>query len=312
LKPSKLKLYLLEMRAPFFTATIVPVALGGAVAWARQGQFHVGYFVLTLLAGILLHAGINISNDYFDHLSGDDEANTEFVRPFTGGSRMIQEGLLTPGEVLAEAFILLGGGCLVGLVLFWTRGPWILALGLVGVLSGFFYTAPPLRLVSRGFGELFIGLDFGILVVLGSYYVQTQSLAWEPVVAAVPVALLISAVLYINEFQDCAADRSVGKNHWVARLGKRRGVWLYLAMMVLTYVAIIVPVLGGWLPTFSLLGLLTIPLAWKAVSVLREHYERSLELAPANASTILIHLATGVLLILAYVADKLASAIRWA
>ena len=312
MNPSKLKLYLLEMRAPFFTATIVPVALGAAVAWAHEGQFHVGYFALTLLGGVLLHAGINVSNDYFDHLSGNDEANKEFVRPFTGGSRMIQEGLLTPSEVLLEALLLLGGGCLVGLVLFWLRGPWVLALGLVGVLSGFFYTAPPLRLVSRGFGELFIGLDFGILMVLGAYYVQTRNLAWEPAVAAVPVALLISAVLYINEFQDCAADRSVGKMHWVARLGKQRGMWLYAIIMALTYMAIVVPAIAGWIPPLALLGLLTVPLAWKATSVLREHYERSLELAPANASTILIHLATGALLILAYVADGLISATHWA
>lgn len=312
MNPSKLKLYLLEMRAPFFTATIVPVALGAAVAWALEGQFHVGYFALTLLGGVLIHAGINVSNDYFDHLSGDDEANEEFVRPFTGGSRMIQEGLLTPNEVLWEALILLGGGCLVGLVLFWLRGPWVLVLGMVGVISGFFYTAPPLRLVSRGFGELFIGLDFGILMVLGAYYVQTQSMAWEPAVAAVPVALLISAVLYINEFQDCAADSSVGKMHWVARLGKRRGVWLYVIIVSLSYIAVVVSTIAGWISPFALLALLTIPLSWKAVSVLREHYERSLELAPANASTILIHLTTGALLILAYIADGLISVARWA
>ena len=248
MKPNKLKLYLIEMRAPFFTATVIPVALGAAVAWARQGEFHLGYLLLTLLGGVLLHAGINVSNDYFDHVSGNDEANVEFVSPFTGGSRMIQEGLLSPKEVLVESLLLLGGGCLIGVILFWLRGPWVLVLGLIGVISGFFYTAPPLRLVSRGFGELFIGLDFGILMVLGSYYVQAQSLSWEPAVAAIPVALLISAVLYINEFQDCAADVAAGKNHWVARLGKRLGVWGYVAHLGLTYTGIVVPVLAGWIP----------------------------------------------------------------
>jgi hypothetical protein len=103
LRGNKVKIWITEIRAPFFTATVVPILLGAVIAWARADTFHWGYFLLTMAGGLLLHIGANVANDYFDHLSGADEMNVEFVRPFTGGSRMIQEGLLTPKAVLTGA-----------------------------------------------------------------------------------------------------------------------------------------------------------------------------------------------------------------
>ncbi|MFQ6059500.1 MAG: prenyltransferase, partial [Anaerolineae bacterium] len=204
----KFKLWREEVRAPFFTATIVPIVLGAVIAWVRVGTFHWGFFLLTLIGGLCLHAGTNVVNDYFDHLSGNDEINVEFVRPFTGGSRMIQKGLLQPQEVLRGALAFFAAGSLIGLYLAYARGPIILILGLMGVFCGFFYTAPPVYLARWGIGEFIVGVNFGLLMTLGSYYVQTRALAWEPVVAAIPVALLIAGVLYINEFQDVPADQA--------------------------------------------------------------------------------------------------------
>ncbi|MFX0056258.1 MAG: prenyltransferase, partial [Candidatus Hermodarchaeota archaeon] len=221
-KPSRLKIWMLEMRLPFLTASITPVLLGTAMAWGMHGIFLLDLFLLTLVVGVCLHLGANISNDYFDHISTADDINVEYVRPFTGGSRMIQLGWLSPREVLAGSFVAFGIAAIIGLYLAFTRDMLLLVFGIVGAASGFFYTAPPFRFVSRGFGEVFIGLNFGVLMVLGSYYVQVLVLAWEPVIASLPIAFLITAVLYINEFPDATADEAAGKLTIVVRLGKRR------------------------------------------------------------------------------------------
>jgi 1,4-dihydroxy-2-naphthoate octaprenyltransferase len=303
-KPSKMKIWLAEVRAPFFTATVVPVLLGTVIAWARTGTIHLGYFVLTMLGALLLHVGTNVANDYFDHRSGNDEVNVEFVRPFTGGSRIIQQGLLTPREVLGGALAAFALASVVGLYLTYVRGAMIIVLGLFGMFSGFFYTAPPFNLVSRGIGEFFIGLNFGVLMTLGAYFVQTGQFAWEPVVASIPVALLITAVLYINEFQDAPADGSVGKDHLVVRLGRRRAALGYTLLIVATYVAIVLAVVLRITSPFTLIALATIPVAIRAVSVARAHYDEYLKLVPANAGTVFVHLLTGLLLSAGYLLDK--------
>jgi len=304
-KKSKISIYLQELRAPFFTGSIVPLVFGAIVAWHQSGEFHWVLFVLTLVGGILLHAGANVSNDYYDHKSGDDSVNTEFARPFTGGSRLIQQGLMTPKEVIIESMVLYGLALVIGIYLTVTCGIWVLIFGLIGALSGFFYTAPPFRLVHRGIGEIFIGLNFGILMTLGSFYVQSGRLAWEPVIAAIPIAILIILILFINEFQDAKADASVGKNHWVVRLGKTQSSKLYAIMVALVYLSVGVAVLLGIIPATTLLILLSLPIAIKAISVTKEFHLDSQKLVSANASTILLHLLGGVLLSIGYAIDKL-------
>jgi 1,4-dihydroxy-2-naphthoate octaprenyltransferase len=304
IRGNKVKGWLAEIRAPFFTATVVPILLGGVIAWARTGSFHLGLFLLAMAGGLLLHTGTNVANDYYDHLSGTDDRNVEFVRPFTGGSRMIQEGVLTPREVLTGALVAFGLAAVVGLYLAYVRGPVIVILGLVGIFSGFFYTAPPLNLVSRGIGEFFIGLNFGLLMTIGSYFVQTGSLAWEPAIASIPVGLLIAAVLYINEFQDAPADASAGKDHLVVRLGRARAAWGYLFLILLTYVSIFLAALFRVTSPFTLVALATLPVGVRAVQVARAHYDDHLRLVPANAATVFIHLVTGLLLSAGYLLDK--------
>jgi 1,4-dihydroxy-2-naphthoate octaprenyltransferase len=294
-------LWVIKTRAPFFTADLAPVCLGAAIAWARTGTFNLWYFLLTLIGAICLNAGTNMTNDYFDHKWGSDEVNTEFVNPFTGGSRLIQMGIVKPSVFLWQGIGFFAVGSLIGLVLAFTRGPWVLWLGLIGVFSGYFYTAPPFRLVGVGLGELLIGLCFGPLMVLGSYYTQTQAITWEPVIASLPVGILIALVVWINQFQDMKADASVGKNHWVVRLGRKRSVIVYGVSLALVYLSVIVGVVFGVVTPFALIGLLTLPIALKAYRVAQAHYDHPQELTPANAATIQIHLMTGLLVTLGYV-----------
>jgi len=276
---------MLEMRLPFLTASITPVLLGTGMAWGMHAVFYLDLFLLTLIVGVCLHLGANISNDYFDHISTSDDINVEYVRPFTGGSRMIQLGWLSPREVLAGSFVAFGIAVAIGLYLAFTRDMLLLAFGMVGAVSGFFYTAPPFRFVSRGYGEVFIGLNFGVLMVLGSYYIQVLTLDWEPVIASLPIAILITAVLYINEFPDATADEAAGKLTIVVRF---------------VYGTMIFGILLNLVSLYALVALTTMPLAIFATRHAMEHHSNTPLLVPANAATVVNHLLTGLYLTIAY------------
>lgn len=297
--------YFIAMRVPFFTATLVPVVLGSVIAWTKGGSFNWGLFGLTLLAGILLHAGTNLSNDYFDHKSSCDEFNLEYLTPFTGGSRVIQNQILSASEVLAFAWICFGLSGLIGIYLAIKTGWQILLLGLTGFFCGFFYTAPPIFLVSRGIGEILVGLNFGILMTQGAYFVQTGSFSLEAVLASLPVALLITAVLYINEFPDYAADKETHKDHLVVRWGRKKAAAGYVLLMSLSYALVLLGVILKSLPAWTLLVFVTFPLGWKAIKTAQIYFDQPQQLVIANANTIKVHLGTGLLLSVGYIISKL-------
>ena len=214
---------------------------------------------------------------------------------------MIQKNLLSPKEVLAEFLICFALGSIIGLYLIHEKGLFILLLGLIGIFCGFFYTAPPLFLAGRGIGEIIIGLNFGVLMCLGSYYVQAHTIKLTTIMTAVPVSLLITAVLYVNEFPDFKADRSTGKNHLVVRLGRKKAVNVYIAIIVLTYTAILTGILVGFIPVWSLLTLVTLPFAIKSIIVLKKNYDNPQKLFPANALTVGLHLFVGLLMIVSFI-----------
>lgn len=302
-RPSKPILLLQELRAPFFTASVVPILVGTSLAFYHTHSWNWPLFLLALAAIVLIHAGANVANDYFDHLSGNDAANVDYVRPFTGGSRMIQNKLLSPREVLTLSLACFAAGGAIGVYLAAKLGFLLLAFGIVGMLGGFFYTAPPLSLVSRGIGELVIGINFGVLPVVGAYFVQTGAVRWEAALFSLPVAVLISAILFINQFQDYEADKVVGKRNWVVRLGRRKSVWVFAAMMsicwVLPIVAAVVLKAG---PVLCLIALIPGLAAFKAIRTAFAHYDHPRQLTPANAMTVISHLAIGLLLSISLVA----------
>jgi len=295
----KLKVIFASLRAPFFTGTVVPVILGSILAWHHGFPFEWGLFWLTLLGAVALHAGANTINDYFDHLSGNDPVNREFVRPFSGGSRLIQNGELTARGMLKISLVCYLLGIAIGLVLTYLRGMAVFWIGLTGVACGVFYVAPGIHLVRRGLGELAIALAFGVCCVTGAYYVQAQRFGLEVFWASLPVALLITAVLWINEFPDFNADREVGKNHWVVRLGRKRAAWGYGLIMLTTYL-LILGLSVFFNKVWLLLGLLTAPVAFASVRNALKNYDNIPALVPSNAGTIITHLLTGLLLATGY------------
>ncbi len=294
--------WLRELRAPFLPASAAGVFVGAALAYHQSGRWNWGLFWACLAGVVCLHAGANVLNDYCDHLSGNDACNVDFVRPFTGGSRLIQQGRLRPGEVLGLGVALLAAGLLIGVYLAWRQGPLLLAFLALGLAAGIGYSLPRVGWASRGAGEAAIAVAFGLLPVTGTFLVLTGTLTRAACLLSLPVSVLVAAVVFVNQFQDCRADAATGKRHWVVRLGRRRAARVYAAGMTLG--VILLPLgaglglIPGSLAWAALPGVLAIPAARR---VLR-HYDDPARMSPANALTIVVHLAIcalmGALLIL--------------
>ena len=229
----------LASRPKFLTASASPVIVGSTLGFAVAGTFNWSLFLLALFAMMVLHSGANIANDYFDHISGNDWANKN-ITPFSGGRQFIQQGILSPMATLAASLFCLALGASLGLVILYLTHSWfILILGLVGLLGGFFYTAPPVKLGYRGAGEIAIAFLFGILPVYGSYYLQTGSIDVIPLPAACVVGVLIFLIIFVNEFPDLAADAAVNKKTLVVLFGVRPCVRIYRIAIVSTFVIVV-------------------------------------------------------------------------
>jgi 1,4-dihydroxy-2-naphthoate octaprenyltransferase len=331
----KLGLYLRAVRAPFFTATIGPVALGGAVAYFNLGSFNWDLFWWTLLGAIMAHAGTNVANDYADHLSRNDEVN-KLASPFNGGSRMIQAGLMSPAKVFVISVVMFVASVGIGLYINGQLHGSLFALsplfwcGVVGVILGVFYTAAPVQFSYRGFGDLGVMLGFGPVMALGTHYVQKQALspvaAWDyfPVlIASVPVAILVGLILFINGFQDYKADREVGKRTWIVRTAEGSdianynrpfGIYKFALYFTFAYILIlgVLGIISSDVSTpWVLLALLPALLAWKAIQMGNDWLERwnrvdadrdklPYELLLVNVFTIGTHFSVALLLTLGY------------
>ncbi|UCC93946.1 MAG: prenyltransferase [Thermoplasmata archaeon] len=287
-----------ELRAPFLTASFIPVLVGGAAAWAAVGVLDLWLFLVTMVGVMLLHLGANVTNDYWDYVGGTDVVN-RFRTPFSGGSTFLVEGRLSPRKVLrlGQGFIV--AGSLVGLYLVYAMGEdgWVvLLLGLIGVGGGYFYSAPPLSLASRGWGDLVIGALFGLLAVLGTYFIQTTTFTLEAVVASLPVSLWIAAVIWINQIPDIEADGSTGKRTMVVRLGIERSIDMYSAIQVSAVAIIVGGVILNLLPLEALLAVAVIVPTMSAIAILRRSKGLYPEVVPAQGMTIITHLVGGLLL----------------
>ena len=292
---TKIFTWLVIMRLPFLTATFVPLLVGAAVANFLGYDVSWGWLGLTVLGGSLLHIGTNTANDYFDHTSGTDEANYNYMVPYSGGSRSIQMGLISAKGMLTVSLVAFLLSAVVGVPLIQKAGMDVLWLGLIGFVSGFFYTAPPFRFASRkGLGELLIGLNFGPLMVAGSALVQTGQILPEALLAGIPIGLLVAAIVYVNEFPDHDGDKATGKDTLIVVFGLEQARLGYVFLVVGAFVSIIVMALNGTLPMLSLIALPAAYLGIRAVQTLYKYYNDRL-LLPANAGTINMHLVTGLL-----------------
>ena len=287
-------------RLPFLSATIVPVVLGIVIA-ARQGSFDLLTAVLTVIGSAFVQLGLNVANDVFDSAQGADEANVTPTQ-FSGGSRVIQYGLVSFRQMAGIATVFYVGAGIVGLALLALRGsPELLAIGVLGFVVSIGYTAPPLKFVYRGLGEIAVALGFGPLMLLGAYVVQTRgALSWEPFVASLPVALLVMLILYVNEIPDRRGDARVGKRTLPVRLSKPSVIAGYRGSAVAAYAILVGGVVAGLLPIPALLALLTIPLALQVSRGLDPNYDNPYGLMAVMGVNVKVHLYAGLLLLAGY------------
>lgn len=299
---TKLLKALVITRMPFLSAVIMPALIGAAFAAAYvlpglEAGFNGLYFALALAGVVLLHLGSNVMNDYFDVKDGTDPLNTQYFQQYSGGSRAIELGLITLEGTKRLGLTLLAAGAVAGLYLAWATGWPTLAIGLAGLAIGYFYTAPPVRLVARhGLGELGIALAFGPLVTLGTAYVLTQELSWVAFVAGLPAGLLTANILLINEFPDAPSDAQTGKNHLVVTYGKKKSINIYLGILIAAFLfnlllVALLPGVNGWLIAVALASF---AFGLRIVAQIRRDYN-SRELVRSNVQTIALSALTGLL-----------------
>ncbi len=285
-------------RAPFLQASVIPVMVAGALAF-KNGEFEILPFVIALLAIIMVHLGVNTTNDYFDHVLKADEINIR-PTPFSGGSRVIQEKLENPETVLLTAIISFVSGVILGSYLIYLRGFPLLYISLMGIIFGFFYTVPPLKLVYRGFGELTVFVLLGPLAVIGGYLAVTGKFSYEALFSSIPVGIWVMLILFANEFPDEEFDREAGKNNWLVLLGKRKSAYVYAFFAYFSFVFVVIAAILGRLPWTAILTLLAFPFAYAAADFFRQN-ARGEDFLFAQRKTIQTHLLMGLLLILSFI-----------
>jgi len=295
-------------RPQFLTAAAAPVLVGSCLGYAVVGSFNPLLFLLALAAIMLLQAGANMTNDYFDHVSGNDWANKN-VTPFSGGSRYIQEGVLTPKVMLLTGLAALAFGSAIGVViLMLTRSLLILTLGLLGVLGAYFYTARPIRLGYRSVGEIVIFLLFGVLPVYGAYFLQTRRIDAFVLMPGSVVGILIFLIILVNEFPDAAADAAVNKRTLVVAFGVPASAWIYrIALLASFLLAILAAVLYRPMLFAGLLYLLTLPAAISVFKALKKEELVKPGQYKANQITVLVHALGSLTLALGFVISGLSA-----
>jgi 1,4-dihydroxy-2-naphthoate octaprenyltransferase len=311
IKP-RLSLFWLALRTtrlPFLSATAVPVLLGIAIA-ATHGAFTWWTALLTLIGGSLAHLAINVTNDIFDTLSGADEANTTPTQ-FSGGSRVAIYELLTVRQLVAVALALFAGAAAIGLVLVLvTRSTTLLWIGVAGILVGVAYTAPPLKLVHRGLGEIAVAIGFGPIMLLGAYVVQTGRIAAEPLVVSITIGILVALILFVNEIPDRSGDASAGKRTLPVRFSPSIVQIGYLVAAALAFALIAGGVAIGLLPWPTLLALLAAPVAVRVYRGIKVNYDSPYALMATMGMNINLTLLVGGLLLVAYVGTLVWTALR--
>jgi len=209
---------------------VLPVLVGFAWGARAGGEIDALVVVLAILATVSVHAASNVFNDVGDDINGSDAANENRIHPFTGGSRMIQNSVLTRSQMLRFSVALFGLGILIGAVLVALKGPTVLWFGLAGIALGVLYSLPVVQLMGRGLGEISIAVAFGLLPVVGAAWLATGRFDMPVWYLALAVGLWVAAILQINEVPDIEADAAAGKRNFAVRFGARGAAVAYFLM----------------------------------------------------------------------------------
>lgn len=293
-------LFLRAARAPFLTVSVMPVLIGASLPfWLRPDGWSFSFVKLveSVVAIVLLHMGANLGNGYYDHVSGADPANPN-PGVLSGGSGLISSGALPPSFFLKSSIVCLVAGSLIGLHLnFTTEGNLIIFVGVIGVALAHLYTAPPVKLAYRGLGELAVALAFGVLPVIGGYYVQAEAFSWRVVMASLPISFAVVLVLWVNQIVDYAPDRDTGKRNLVVAMGHAaagRAGTLTLALLI--FGSLFAAVFTASLIPLTLVSVLAFGLIRTVVVDCWTKHGKPEGLAEAASAAIRLHLTLGIII----------------
>jgi 1,4-dihydroxy-2-naphthoate polyprenyltransferase len=292
--PVRWRVWMLAIRVPTLSAAVVPVLVGTAIA-AREGRFNAVIFAVVICAALLIQIGTNLTNDLFDFQKGADTGGR------LGPVRVVQAGLLSQKQVAAGSALSFGLAILLGLYLVKVGGWPIVAIGLAAVASGIAYTGGPWPLGYHGLGDVFVFIFFGVIAVVGTFYLQSGDVTGAALTASLPVAMLVTAILVVNNLRDIDTDRAAGKWTLAVRFGREVTQLQYSILVLGAYLVAAALWLGGADSAWAMLPWLTVPLGLRLVREIWRS-EGGAALNGTLRQTAGLHLIFGILLAMSFVA----------
>lgn len=288
-----LRHWVIEIRAPFLLLPLVLSLVGASLAY-QEGRFDLLVFLIFTAVLVLLHITVNTLNEYYDDRSGIDR-NQKRRTAFNGGTGMLQSGNVRPEQVLGVAIGAAVLGFLLGLYLVLTVSSALLPLLLLGMLFALFYTQ---IFACHMLGEVSAGLGLGVLPVLGAYMVQTGTISSGAIVLSCTAGLLTFNLLLLNEFPDVEADRIGKRRNFILALGAGKAACLYTMLNMAVYAMLLIFAINGSIPPLSVLGLLTVPLAYQAASAAFNGVESGNDFAHGQRNNVMVVLMTQALVVI--------------
>ena len=282
-------LWFRAIRIKFLLASIIAVTNGIAINYWMSGEVDLSFALLTYFGILCLHISVDLLNDYSDYKRGID-TNTKRTK-FSGGTGVIPDNLINSKLIYMAGIIFLILGGLVGLYFVTIKGIIILILLTFAIISIYFYST---NIVNAGLGEIFVAIK-GCMIVLGSYYIQSDTINITSVYVGITVGLLSAVILLVTSFPDYNADKNSGRRTLVILMGKKNSVKLFAIIISITYAMIMSGSIIGIIPVYSVIGLLSMPFAVKAISKLRK-FNESTQLVSSMSNSIIYARLCGILL----------------
>lgn len=293
MKKNIIKHWTTALRYHFTAPSFLAALFGSSMALSSNTTFNTLYFILLIVAIVSNHIALNMTDDYYDYLHNVDVLKTTTEKSnYYGGSGVLVEKKISPNLIKIAFFSFYAITATIGLYFFIQIDYKILLFGIIGFLSSYYYTAPPISFGYKGFGELAIFANFGPIIVIGSYYLQTQSIPLSIIIMSLPLGLLTFAMILFNEIPDFYTDLKANKKTLIVLFGKKNGINLAKIALIVTYIIIILSVSLNYINKIALMTLLTIPLAYKAIKLLKISNLGQLEM-------VRVHNIIGLLLIFA-------------
>ena len=289
-----LSVWLRVIRVRFLLASIIAVSVGLSIHWWQTNTVDIFSAVLTMLGVMALHASVDLLNDFWDFKRGIDTATKR--TKMSGGTGVLPEGLLKPQSVYRAGIGFLIIGAIIGGYFVLTDGIIIAAILGFAILSIYFYST---KIVDSGLAEFFVAVK-GTLIVMGTFFIQSNHLSVEIILGGVVVGVLSSLVLFIASFPDYSADKSKGRKTLVIVLGKEKAVNIFWIFPVISFGIIITGVSLGLFPLMTLITLFTIPIVLFSGLGLKKNYSDIEKLTPYMSKTLLYSRITGMLFVIGF------------